>query len=64
MAEHFKPQHAAAPINIDDLPEPDWQADAIANYTLAYRVKALLRGSVRPSSPAEMYEVERHGVIP
>lgn len=47
-------------------PDPDypWRKDAYQSYLLAYRLKALAKGSARPSTPAEMYHAEMHGVIP
>jgi hypothetical protein len=50
--------------SLDELPDFDWRADAIANYTLAYRLKALMKGSVRFKAPCEMYFQESCGVIP
>lgn len=42
----------------------NWRADALASYHLAYRLKAIAKGTVRPATPAEMYWAESHGAIP
>jgi hypothetical protein len=41
-----------------------WRHDAYRCYLLALRMKALAIGSIRPTTPAELYWAERHGVIP
>jgi hypothetical protein len=41
-----------------------WRIDAYRCYLLALRFKALAAGSIRPSTPAELYWAERHGQIP
>lgn len=43
--------------------EYNWRKDAIESYTLAYRLKALAKGSVRFKTLPEMYWQEAHGVI-
>ncbi len=48
---------------IQDAQYP-WRIDAYRCYLLAIRCKALAIGSVRPSTPAEFYWAEAHGVIP
>ena len=48
---------------IQDAQYP-WRIDAYRSYLLAIRCKALAIGSVRPSTPAEFYWAEAHGVIP
>jgi hypothetical protein len=42
----------------------DWNADAVACYTLALRMIALRLGTRRFETIPEMYWQERHGVIP
>jgi len=42
----------------------DWNADAVACYTLALRMIALRMGIRRFETIPEMYWQERHGVIP
>lgn len=48
-----------------DRPDPDynWRLDAYRCYLLAYRIKALATGKVRPATPAEMYWEEARGAI-
>jgi hypothetical protein len=41
-----------------------WRHDAYRCYLLALRMKALAIGSIQPTTPAELYWAERHGVIP
>lgn len=42
----------------------DWRLDALRSYHLAMRLKAIAIGSMRPTTPAELYWAEMHGVIP
>lgn len=42
----------------------DWRRDAIDCYTLALRMMALRRGSIRFKTIPEMYWIESNGGIP
>jgi hypothetical protein len=56
------------PHDVTHYETPDatypWRIDAYRCYLLALRMKALAIGSIRPTTPAELYWAERHGVIP
>lgn len=51
------------PTRVNNTPY-DWNADAVACYTLALRMIALRLGTRRLETIPEMYWQERHGVIP
>jgi hypothetical protein len=57
-------QNGTGRRSLDELPDFDWRTDAIANYALAYRLKALGIGSARPKTLPELYFCESAGVIP
>lgn len=60
---HVKPRGVTSRGH--DVTQPyDWNADAIACYTLALRMIALRLGTRRFETIPEMYWQERHGVIP
>jgi hypothetical protein len=42
----------------------NWRLDAYRCYLLAYRLKALAAGFLRPTTPNELYFAEQHGAIP
>lgn len=48
---------------VDDL-DYNWRQDAYECYLLAYRIKALIKGSARFETLPEMYLVESVGGIP
>jgi hypothetical protein len=41
----------------------NWRIDAYHCYLLAYRLKGLAAGFIRPATPAELYWAESHGQI-
>jgi hypothetical protein len=59
-------------VNRDELPHDvihyettdyPWRIDAYRCYLLALRMKGLAIGSIRPSTPNELYWAESHGQI-
>lgn len=55
--------HDVATYDTPDATYP-WRLDAYRCYLLALRMKGLAIGSIRPSTPAEMYWAEAHHQIP
>lgn len=55
--------HDVAHFALQD-PTYNWRLDAYHCYLLAMRLKGLAIGSIGPTTPAEMYWAEAHGVIP